>query len=313
MRQRQVTRSQHRILGTRPGLEVSVVMAAWLLVAWWSLLVPRPTSLAHAETNTPTELVAPQIPAGESREPSTPETAAPMDPQALDEGKAMFRGLCSGCHGGAGRGGKGPNLTDDRWLHGNTDADITRVIQKGVSGTTMKKLGEALKEEQIARIIAYIRSLALAPGESDWEPYFSGDPKAGEQLFFDVENKAACNKCHALNRRSGGIGPALDRIASRRSPQYIMESMVQPSKDIDPRYEQVMVITDDGKTIKGLRVNESNFNIQLREENGQFHSYHKRDLEEVQKLDISLMPGNLVENLNVKQLHDLFAFLMTLE
>ena len=313
MRQRQVTRSQHRILGTRPGLEVSVVMAAWLLAAWWFPLVPRSTSLAHAETNTPTELVTPQTPADESLEPSTPETAAPMDPQALDEGKAMFRGLCSGCHGGAGRGGKGPNLTDDRWLHGNTDADIARVIQKGVSGTTMKKLGEALKEEQIARIIAYIRSLALAPGESDWEPYFSGDPKAGEPLFFDIENKAACNKCHALNRRGGGIGPALDRIASRRSPQYIMESMVQPSKDIDPRYEQVMVITDDGKTIKGLRVNESNFNIQLREENGQFHSYHKRDLEEVQKLDVSLMPGNLVENLNVKQLHDLFAFLMTLE
>jgi putative heme-binding domain-containing protein len=89
--------------------------------------------------------------------------------------------------------------------------------------------------------------------------------------------------------------------------------MVQPSKDIDPRYEQVMVITDDGKTIQGLRVNESNFNIQLREENGQFHSLHKRDLEEVQQLDVSLMPGNLVENLSVKQLHDLFAFLMTLE
>ena len=89
--------------------------------------------------------------------------------------------------------------------------------------------------------------------------------------------------------------------------------MVQPSKDIDPRYEQVMVITDDGKTIQGLRVNESNFNIQLREENGKCHSLHKRDLEEVQQLDVSLMPGNLVENLSVKQLHDLFAFLMTLE
>jgi putative heme-binding domain-containing protein len=313
MRQLQISRFPHRIVGPKPGLETPVVVAVGLLIAWWSPLVPPIANLAHAETNSSTGPDTPQTPSEISVESSNPDSKGLVDPQALDEGKAMFRGLCSGCHGGAGRGGKGPNLTDDRWLHGNTNADIARVIQKGVSGTTMKKLGESLKKEQIAQIIAYIRSLAQAPGESDWKPYFVGDPKVGEQFFFDVKNKAACNKCHAVNRRGGGIGPALDRIASRRSPQYIMESMVQPSKDIDPRYEQVMVITDDGKTIKGLRVNESNFNIQLREENGQFHSLHKRDLEEVQQLDVSLMPGNLVENLNVKQLHDLFAFLMTLE
>ncbi len=313
MRQLQILQFSHRIVGPKPGLETPLVVAVGLLIAWWSPLVPPTANLAHAETNSSAGPDTPQAPDDEVLKPSEPEAAAPIDPQALDEGKAMFRGLCSGCHGGAGRGGKGPNLTDDRWLHGNTDADITRVIENGVPGTTMKKLGESLKEEQIAQIIAYIRSLAQAPGESDWKPYFVGDPKVGEQFFFDVENKAACNKCHALNRRGGGIGPALDRIASRRSPQYIMESMVQPSKDIDPRYEQVMVITDEGKTIQGLRVNESNFNIQLREENGQFHSLHKRDLEEVQQLDVSLMPANLVENLNVKQLHDLFAFLMTLE
>ena len=49
---------------------------------------------------------------------------ASPDPAAMAEGQAMFRGLCSGCHGGAGRGGKGPDLTDNRWIHGGTDADI---------------------------------------------------------------------------------------------------------------------------------------------------------------------------------------------
>src|SRR5262249_12356518 len=59
--------------------------------------------------------------------------------ERLREGRAMFRGLCSGCHGGVGRGGKGPDLTDDRWLHGNKDEDIARVIKNGVPQTTMKK------------------------------------------------------------------------------------------------------------------------------------------------------------------------------
>jgi putative heme-binding domain-containing protein len=239
--------------------------------------------------------------------------AAPGDPAALAEGKALFRGLCSGCHGGAGRGGKGPDLTDQRWIHGDTDREIAGVIQNGVPRTTMKKLGESLTEEQIAKVVAYIRSLARAPGESTWEPYLSGDPDLGRQLFFDEKGKALCGKCHSVNRKGGRIGPSLDRIASRRSAQYIMESILQPSKDIDPQYEAVQVVTADGNVIKGLRINETNFSLQLREENGRFHSFAKRDLEAFQVLPTSLMPADIAEQLTVKQLHDLFAFLMTLE
>ncbi|MBI3864064.1 MAG: c-type cytochrome [Planctomycetia bacterium] len=238
---------------------------------------------------------------------------SPEEKAALAEGQALFRGLCSGCHGGLGRGGKGPDLTDNRWLHGDKDEDIARVIQNGVPGTTMKKLGESLKEQQIARIIGYVRSLARAPGDANWKPYMPGDPKAGEQIFFDDKSKAHCAKCHTVNRKGGRVGPTLDRIAVRRSPEYIMESIVQPSKFIDPLFEAVTVATREGKVIVGLRINETNFSIQLREENGRFHSLNKRDLEEFRVMDKSLMPENIAEQLTVKQLHDLFAFLMTLE
>lgn len=238
----------------------------------------------------------------------TPEQEA-----ALAEGQAMFRGLCSGCHGGDARGGKGPDLTDKRWLHGDKDEDIARVIREGVPKTTMKKLGESLKEEQIAKIIGYVRSLARAPDDAGWLPYLNGDPQAGRKIFFDEKSKVQCFKCHAINGDGGRVGPALDRIASRRSGQYIMESILVPSKDIDPQYEAVQVTTLEGKVIVGLRVNESNFSIQLREENGRFHSFFKRDLDDVAVLKKSLMPENHAEQLTVKDLHDLFAFLMTLE
>lgn len=55
-----------------------------------------------------------------------PSASASPDSAAMAEGQAIFRGLCSGCHGGAGRGGKGPDLTDTRWIHGGTDADIAQ-------------------------------------------------------------------------------------------------------------------------------------------------------------------------------------------
>src|SRR5262245_34740059 len=106
----------------------------------------------------------------DERPAGTPSTT-PAQQADLAEGQALFRGRCSGCHGGAGRGGKGPDLTDNRWIHGDKDEDIARVIRDGVAKTTMKKLGESLKEEQIARLVLYIRSLARAPGDSAWQPY----------------------------------------------------------------------------------------------------------------------------------------------
>ncbi len=248
---------------------------------------------------------------GRSQQSDADKPAAP-DAAVLAEGQAMFRGLCSGCHGGAGRGGKGPDLTDNKWLHGGTDADIARTIQNGVPGTTMKKLGDALKPEQIRRLIAYIRSLARSPSESTWKPYLAGDPHAGRKLFFDLKGKVQCARCHTIGGEGGRIGPVLDRIAARRSPEFIMESILEPSKDIAPEYEAVAVAGKDGRVLTGLRINETNFNIQLREENGRFHSLMKRDLDEVKVLKKSLMPENFGELLTVKELHDLFAYLMSL-
>jgi putative heme-binding domain-containing protein len=235
------------------------------------------------------------------------------DTAALAEGQALFRGLCSGCHGGAGRGGKGPDLTDQRWTHGGRDEDIAKVIQNGVPRTTMKKLGESLKPEQIKKVIAYIRSLARAPGESTWKPYLGGDTAAGRKLFFDLKGKATCAKCHSVGGEGGRIGPSLDRIASRRAPEFIMESILQPSKEIAPEYEAVAVATKEGRVITGLRISETNFSIQLTEETGRFHSFLKRDLEEVKVMPKSLMPENFAEVLTVKELHDLFAYLISME
>jgi putative heme-binding domain-containing protein len=243
----------------------------------------------------------------------TAATLPAQDPNALAEGQALFRGLCTGCHGGTGRGGKGPDLTDNRWIHGSSDQDIARCIHDGVPKTTMKKLGDALKDDQIKKVVAYIRTLARSPMEGNWKPYIAGDPQAGRTLFFDPRGKAQCAKCHSVAGDGGRIGPALDRIASRRSAEFLMESILQPSKEIEPEFEAVIVATKDGHVITGLRVNETNFSVQLREENGRFHSFSKRDLDEVKVMAKSLMPENFGEVLSVKELHDLFAYLMSLE
>jgi putative heme-binding domain-containing protein len=289
------------------------------LLGWAGVMVAAGTGPAWALLSAASLGTGPEPQKPGSSVPTTGPTAtkvgagASLDPAASAEGQALFRGLCSGCHGGSGRGGKGPDLTDNRWIHGGTDADIESVIQNGVPKTTMKKLGDALKPVQIRKLIVYIRSLARAPAESTWRPYVPGDPQTGRKLFFDPQGKIQCAKCHSVGGEGGRIGPALDRIASRRAPEFVMESILEPSKDIAPEYEAVAVATKDGRVITGLRASETNFSIQLYEETGRFHSFLKRDLEEFKVLKKSLMPENLGEQLTVKELHDLFAYLMTLE
>jgi len=236
-----------------------------------------------------------------------------VDTAALEEGQSLFRGLCSGCHGGAGRGGKGPDLTRKKYSHGSSDAEIINTIKNGVPKTTMKKLGDSLKDDQMAKLLLFIRSLQSAPPGNDWKPYLAGDPKVGRQIFFDPKSKVACAKCHTVDGEGGRVGPALDRIASRRAAEYIMESILQPSKDIDPQYESLQVVTKKGLTITGLRVNQTNFSVQLREADGRFHSFDRSELDEVNVLKISLMPEDIATHLSVKELHDVFAYMMSLE
>jgi putative heme-binding domain-containing protein len=238
----------------------------------------------------------------------------PASEKDIQEGGVLFRQNCVGCHGPRARGGRGPDLTDDRWLHGSRDEDLFRVIRQGVRGTTMKELSVLISDEKLWKIIAFVRSLARTAGDPEWQPYLAGDPAAGKQLFFDDKGKANCVKCHAVDGAGGNLGPALSHIAAQRSPKHLMDSMVLPSADIDPSFETVVVMTRAGRVFTGIRVNEDNFSIQLREqETARFLSFYKHELQDIQDQKKSLMPENLVEQVTVKELHDLFAYLMTLD
>lgn len=270
-----------------------------------------PASIAVLATGTLVLLLFGSVRGGDKPVRSNPFAG---DAKAIHEGSVLFRQNCVGCHGPRGRGGRGPDLTGTRWLHGSRDEDLFRVLRDGVRGTTMKEVSVLMSDDKVWKIIAFVRSLARTALDPEWQPYLKGDPVAGQKLFFDAKGKANCVKCHAVNGTGGNIGPALSHIAAQRSPKHIMESLVLPSADIDPNFEGVLVMTTAGRVITGIRVNEDNFSIQLRDqESGRLVSFFKRDLEQIQDQKKSLMPDNLVEQITVKELHDLFAYLMTLD
>jgi cytochrome c oxidase cbb3-type subunit III len=82
------------------------------------------------------------------------------DPKWRLVGEAVYKANCVSCHGPGGRGGVGPNLTDDHWKHVETIEDIARVIADGAANGAMPAWRNRLSHvNQVVLTAAYVASL----------------------------------------------------------------------------------------------------------------------------------------------------------
>ena len=234
----------------------------------------------------------------------------------IKEGASLFRANCSPCHGqNAQGGGRGPDLTTGRWVHGSSDAAIFRTITQGVPGTEMP--ANDIEDSMVWGIIAYLRSLSPLS-----KPLAAGDRAKGERIFF---NKGACVQCHMVDGRGGSLGPELTRVGAARSAAYLRESIREASKKLsdgmlDPNnpwanalvYDTVTAVTRQGERIVGVAKNEDTFSIQLLDTGQQLHLLLKSDLESLTHQRKSLMPEYSPEMLSDAELRDLVAYLQSL-
>lgn len=81
---------------------------------------------------------------------------------ALSEGRQLFENYnCAGCHGDHAGGGMGPSLRDQDWIYGSSDAQVFNSIAEG-RGKGMPAWGAKLPDDQIWKLVAYIKSLRTA-------------------------------------------------------------------------------------------------------------------------------------------------------
>lgn len=76
-----------------------------------------------------------------------------------DAGKGIYTQYCLACHGAAGEGGIGPNLTDNFWIHGNTTADLVKTVTEGVPAKGMVPWKSTLSPTKINDVVAFIETL----------------------------------------------------------------------------------------------------------------------------------------------------------
>ncbi len=190
-----------------------------------------------------------------------------------------------------------------------------------------------LTPPEIKAVILYLKSLAgdttfveirlppklLASYQPDKPPFqINGDVAEGRNLFFDLEGPAACAACHSgpnSERKADGstIGPDLTEIAGFRTPEHILQKIINPDSNIVSGYEEVLIRTKSGRLLVGIVKEENKDELQLMERNENLILVSKKDIQSRVPQKLSSMPSNYGGLLTQKQLNDLLAYLVTLQ
>lgn len=213
-------------------------------------------------------------------------------------GKRLFGSQCALCHGQDGTGGRGPNLHRPKLSHAPDDAALHKVISEGIE-PEMPGAWQ-LSEREVASVAAYVKTL----GSVAVEPV-PGDPARGERVY----RTKGCGACHMVRGEGSGFGPELTEIGAKRSAAFLRESITTPEASVPEDFLLVELVTTAGAIIRGLRLNEDTFSIQVKDASDEFHSFRKTELQEVRKLrGKSPMPA-YDRSLTPEELTDLVAFL----
>ncbi len=225
------------------------------------------------------------------------------------QGEELFTSYCARCHGVGGTGGEGPSLQGRQFVRAKEESDLVRLVLTGISGTVMSRTWIALDEAR--QIASYVWALARV----DDQPV-EGNPSSGSEIFSSI---GGCANCHIINGQGVGIGPDLSNVGARRGVPFLRESVVAPGTSI-PRGERgshsnflaVRVEMSDGRKLRGMRINEDAFILNLRDTEGRYYMLQKDKIDKLtREFGESIMPG-YGSTLNSEQITDLVAYMTTL-
>ena len=230
-----------------------------------------------------------------------PPSRNPLDgnPDAIRAGMGMYRVRCADCHGMDARGVRAPDLTQV-WASGRSDAGLFQTLRLGVPNTEMPSVGARTTDDEIWRMLAYLRTLA-APTPTETP---RGNAENGERIFW-----ATCGGCHRVNDRGGRLGPDLSRIGVARARAAIVRQIRGAVEQFRPGYEPVTLTPSSGLPIHGVKKNEDLFSIQIMETTERIQGYLKGELRDVVNDARSAMPAYGPDRLNDSDLNDLLSYL----
>ena len=137
-----------------------------------------------------------------------------------------------------------------------------------------------------------------------------GSAARGEQAYRRAGMQ--CIVCHAIGGAGGIIGPDLVSIGASAPVDYLIESMLEPSKKIKEGYHTAVVTTREGDVVAGAIARQDDTEIVVRDAKGMEIRVPKKEVATTSVSPVSLMPMGLTAQLREDEFVDLIRFLSEL-
>ena len=122
---------------------------------------------------------------------------------------------------------------------------------------------------------------------------------------------AQCLKCHRLGSSGSAVGPDLSAIGKRFDLRAIVESILEPSKVVDPKYHATTWVLSDGRVVTGRAnmVNDREIGVEVDALTGESLKLLRSEIESAHPATVSPMPQGLLDTLDADEILDLLALL----
>ncbi len=138
-----------------------------------------------------------------------------------------------------------------------------------------------------------------------------GDAGRGRRLFFESTG-LQCRNCHEIEGRGESYGPELSKIGAKYTRPALLESILAPSKQIDPKFATWAVRTADGAVHTGLLLEKSDRVVVLKDAQRKEIRVPAASVAQMKAQHTSAMPEFLMQDLAPEEAADLLEFLASL-
>ncbi len=172
-----------------------------------------------------------------------------------------------------------------------------------LSSDTRRKLRAQFKERAAALIeepvvdrksviVKYRAALAL-----------KGDANNGQVVF-----QKNCSTCHRVNGAGHELGPDIETV-SHRSPEELLEHILDPSREVQAQYVLYTISTTDGRVLEGILTSQSASSVTLKRAQSETHVILRPEIKTMLSSTRSPMPEELEKAIDLQQMADLVSFI----
>jgi putative heme-binding domain-containing protein len=126
--------------------------------------------------------------------------------------------------------------------------------------------------------------------------------------------QAGCAACHRFGDEGASVGPDLTNLAGRFSARDVLESIIEPSKEISDQYGAIIIKKKDGDVVVGRVGNLNGDNLMVIENMfapGDFTQVKRPDIESIEPSKVSMMPEGLLNYFKQDEILDMMAYLLS--